>query len=423
MNFFRLKNLFSAAVAAVMLVCLFAISACNGAGNSGVTDGSASDIQEGPDMTLFPDYVNPNEAEYAFGKKEIVTPYWRGNIIYNETVMLVDGGEGACGSLQYEPVKILSVRDFDYDEEYEEGKDYTVEGRVIKRTEGSAMPYLTEENLSGRNVPSPYREVTSISNAETDFVMMGSVLYTEGSLIYGHQIAVSYVYDVKDVDLSQFPSYKTSGLPKLKEKLATGGDVKIVITGDSVGEGCSSSGYFKRSPYMPNFITLATDNLKEKYPTANISMTNRSKGGMTSSWGTENAQVSAIIGDAPDVLFIHFGINDCGAGVGAGNYLDNIQSLILQVKASLPDCEFVFIRAFPPNGRAYDYDAFEKYWKRVDAWAQKTNGVYTLDMFSIGIKMLENKKYTDVTGNGINHLNDYTARLYAMAITAMLVEN
>ena len=36
--------------------------------------------------------------------------------------------------------------------------------------------------------------------------------------------------------------------------------------------------------------------------------------------------------------------------------------------------------------------------------------------------MLETKKYMDVTGNGINHLNDYSARLYTMNLLASLID-
>ncbi len=298
-----------------------------------------------------------------------------------------------------------------------------MDGKTIKRVQGSDIPYLTSENLKGENIPAPYRSVYTISTVETDYVLMGNTIYTEGSLIYGHQVSVSYVYDVKELNTSVLPTYETSGLPKLKAKLDGGEDVKIVITGDSVAQGCSSSATFNRPPYMPNFITLATNALNRAYPDANVTLSNRSKGGMTSDWGAEDVQVNTIIADKPDVLFIHFGINDSGKKMGAGTYLDNIQSIILRVQAALPDCEFVFIKAFPPNERSYDLEnTFEKYWDRVDKWAKTQNNVYTMNMYSIGTEIMKTKKYMDVTGNGINHLNDFSARLYAMAIVAMLVK-
>jgi len=398
---------------------LLSLAACGGnggeSGNSGNPSGGEIDMKD------FPEYVQPDEAAYAFTDKEIRTPYWKGNVIYNESVMLVDDGTATSGKLQYTPVRILSVRDYKYETEYVEGVDYEVEGNVIRKLENSSMPYLTAENLKGKNIPDYYRQVTSISNVETDYVMMGSVIYTEGSLIYGHQIAVSYVYDVAELG-DYLPTYETSGLPKLKAKLDAGEDITVAVTGDSVGAGCSSSAYFNRPPYLPNFATMAVEGLEAAYPDCTVTLSNQAVGGMKSEWGAAQIQTSNLVKANPDVVFIHFGINDCGAGVGPGVYADNIQSIIFAIQEKLPDCEFVVIKAFTPNELAYDSITLEKYWQRVDTMTEKMDNVYSLDMYTISMEMLKVKKYEDVTGNGINHLNDYSARLYAQAILASLVE-
>lgn len=408
-----MKRLFAGTLASAALL---AFAACDGGGSAGGKT----------DLSKFPNWKDPDAAVYAFGDAETVTPYWQGNVIYNETVMLVDEGDGvARAALQYKPVRILSVRDYKYDTEFAQGTDYTVKGNLITRTEGSAMPYLTRENLRGNNVPEPYRKVASpseMSNTERDFTMMGSAIYTEGTLIYGHQVAVSYVCDVKDLDRGLYPEYSTSGTPRLKQKLADGENVKIVITGDSVAEGCSSSSHFNRPPYMPNFMQLAVAELGRAYPSAHIELDNRAKGGMTSDWGAAEAQVKGIIASAPDVVYIHFGINDLGQGSGPSVYIDNINALILGVQEALPDCEFVIIKAFTPNPAVYDSIQLEKYWARVDKSCQTLSNTYCLDMYSMSAAMLEVKDYMDVTGNGINHLNDFTSRLYAMSIVASLVK-
>ena len=401
---------------AVLVLAMFPIG-CNGGKDNGDNNEGGS-----VDLTEFPNYVNPNEATYAFEEEQMITPYWKGNIIYNETVLLVDDGTQTSGKLQYTPIKILSVKDYKYDVDYKEGVDYTVEGNVIKRTEGSSMPYLTKENLNGENVPEPYKKVGSISNVLTDFVMMGTnVIYTESPLLYGNQIAVSYVYDVKDLKKEVMPNYSATVLPKLKAKLSAGEEVNIAITGDSVAEGCSSSSKFNRPPYMPNFIDMAVSGLRNAYPSANITLSNQAKGGMTSDWGVAGAQTEKLISANPDVVYIHFGIIDCGSGFGAGKYIDNIQSLILTVQSALPNCEFVVIKAFTPNTWAYDLENFESYWSRLDNAVKSMNNVYTLDMYSLSTEMLKVKNYNDVTGNGINHLNDFTSRLYTMGILAQLI--
>ncbi len=108
----RLKKWISVMIACVFTCGAFALVACDGANSSGKNSASDTAQESGEtDMSKFPNYVEPEKAEYAFGDDEIVTPYWKGNVIYNETVMLVDYGEGALGNLQYTPVRILSVRD------------------------------------------------------------------------------------------------------------------------------------------------------------------------------------------------------------------------------------------------------------------------------------------------------------------------
>ncbi len=411
-----MKKAWILVTAVFLALSLTAFSGCNGGGSNNKPDDKI-------DIEKFPFYEEDYALlSYDFGEEQMVRPFFLGNTIYNETVMPVDSGVEISGMLQFEPLKILSVRDFAWEREFVEGVDYTVSGRKLVLSPGSAIPYLTEENLRGVNVPQPYRKVDSISNVETDFMMMGAnVIYTEGTLVYGHQISVSYVYDVKDLSPDVYPRYMGDKLPKLSAKLKSGQPVNLAITGDSVGEGCSSSKYFNRAPYMDNFITLAKDGLEREYG-SDITLVNLSKGGEKSAWGQAGQQINKVVAAAPDVLFIHFGINDCGDRISANMFRDNIELLILQVRDELPDCEFVIINAFPPNFRTYDQSLMEQYWLKTAAIEKQHSGVAVLDMYSQGVELLKNKKYMDVTGNGINHLNDYSARLYAMSILSSLIE-
>ena len=43
-------------------------------------------------------------------------------------------------------------------------------------------------------------------------------------------------------------------------------------------------------------------------------------------------------------------------------------------------------------------------------------------MFSQSLALIAAKDYYSVTGNGINHVNDFSARLYAMNMIAQLVK-
>ncbi len=368
----------------------------------------------------YPNYVEPEDATYAFGTKEMTSPYFLGNVIYNETVLLSEKDGVISGKLQYKPIKILSVRDYTWENEYP-ASEYSINGNTLTMNAGGTMPYWEESWFQGEGIPAPYRETTSITNVETDWVLMGGTIYTEGSLIYGHQVSVSYVYDVNDLKREEFASYETSGLTQTKSKLISGEDVKIVVIGDSVAEGCSSSAHFNHAPYMENWATQTTAALDAKYE-GNVTLKNVAVGGKTSEWGSDAAQINKIVQQSPDLVIIHFGINDAGGGFTRGAYHDNMEKIVADVQARVPDCEFLLIKAFTPNTLNYSARQFEQYWAELDEIAAAYEGVYTLDMYTQSVTMLKTKKYMDVTGNGVNHVNDFSSRLYTMNLLAALIE-
>ncbi len=385
-------------------------------GSGAPTSESTTDVNK-----TLPNYVDPAEAAYAFGEKETVTPFYTGNVIYNESVLLVKGADGVVkGNLQFKPVKILSIRDYTLKKEYDL-TDFDVNDNTITAKSPEKTTYLTEENLSGLEMPEGFFLKSSIGNILTDCVLMAGAIYSESPFYYGNQIYVSYVYDANDLNSDLYANYKTSGLTKTKAKLAFGDDLKICATGDSVMEGCSSSKKFNREPFMENFMTLTVQALNAEYE-GNITLSNQAVGGKTSGWGAEDVQTINLANEKPDLLYIHFGINDLGSKVSASSYYDNIKKIIDDVQAVNPECEVVLIKAFNANPDIYAQDGFEKYWNKLDKLAEENENVYTLDMFAQSLALIETKGYYSVTGNGINHVNDFSARLYAMNMISQLVK-
>ncbi len=388
--------------------------------DSSRTDSAASESTEDVSKKL-PNYVDPAKAAYAFGEKETVTPFYTGNVIYNESVLLIKGEDGsASGKLQFKPVKILSIRDYTLKKEYDLA-DFETSKNTLTIKSPEKTTYLTEANLGGTEMPEGFFLKNSIENVLTDCVLMAGAIYSESPFYYGKQIYVSYVYDANDLDTSLYADYKTSGLTKTKAKLAFGDDLKICATGDSVMEGCSSSKKFNREPFMENFMTLTVQALQAEYK-GNITLSNQAVGGKTSGWGSEDAQTIKLANEKPDLLYIHFGINDLGSRASATSYYENIKKIIDDVQAVNPECEVVLIKAFNANPGIYAQDGFERYWRKLDQLAGENENVYTLDMFTQSLSLIEMKGYYSVTGNGINHVNDFSARLYAMNMISQLIK-
>lgn len=397
----------------ILLLILFGISACT----------TTTEVTTA-DMSAYPNLVSDVEnMTYRFSDTDRSDPFWKGNVVYNETVLLLDDGTLISGKLLFAPIRVISVRDYSLKTTYSEGTDYVIDGNVIRRTEGSSIPYLKAENLTGQNIPSPYRQVSSISNVLTDYVLMGpNAVYTESPFWYGSQISVSYVYDVTDLRSSVFPDYDGSTLANTMSLLNQHETLRITAIGDSVLEGCSSSAKFSHEPFMPNFMELSRQALADYYQTE-VVLNNLSVGGKTSLWGSGSTVINDIVATNPDVVFIHFGINDNGNGASPNSFRDNIELLILSIREDLPGCEFVILNALAPNPTVYDGDRFVDYWEKMYALQNNHPGVKVIDVWGLSQQLLKVKKYEDLTGNGINHVNDYSARLYLMSIVSTFVTN
>ena len=376
------------------------------------------------DMSAYPKYVSEvSTIGYSFDQRDVMDPFWKGNVMVNESVLLLEEDGVVSATLLYEPIKIIAVKDYRLETTFVEGVDYTIEGRTIRKLTESSIPFLKAEHLIGQNIPEPYRQVNSIANVLTDYVLMGpNAVYTESPFWYGNQLSVSYVYDVADVNLEVFPSFDSTRLDRSIGKMQNGDTLRITAIGDSVLEGCSSSKMFNHEPFLDNFMTLTEQGL-EFYYGGEVVLNNISVGGKTSLWGSSPTVINDIIATDPDLVFIHFGINDAGDGASPNSYRDNIEFMILSVRDQLPDTEFVLLTSFTPNPLVYDSIRLEDYWNRLKTIAANHEGIQVIDIYQISMEIMSHKHYVDLTGNGINHVNDFSSRVYLMGILSSLVSN
>lgn len=396
----------------------------------GNVDGTSS--SEGIDLSKFPLYVEDTDSiTYDFNDEAVSNPFWKGNVIYNETVLLTKDSdtEVISGKLAYTPTRIISVRDYTlkYDDTviYQEGVDFEVNGNVIT-AKSERVPFLLDKVLTGdhASLPTGYNIVSSISNIATDVMDMGGTFYTESDLYYGRQLSVTYTYDVNEIvdSLDNYPSYKLDSLPRLKAKLEAGDAVKIAALGDSVLEGCSSSKKFNHKPFMDNFMEMTRDNLARLYG-SQVTLDNQSVGGKTSAWGALDAQINGIVNSHADVLFLHFGINDLGANTSPASYVDNMETIVCALQDRAPDMDIILITPIGVNPTNYDYQQLDKYNSRlVNVVVEEKENITYIDATKMSYELYKNKKYQDMTANGINHVNDYASRLYLQSILSTLYQ-
>lgn len=377
-----------------------------------------------------------------YGEKEMVTPFWTVNTMYNESVLMIKKPDGtlASGNLIFEPTGKVTVMNSTMDVVYEEGKDYTISGRTITVTENTQMPWIDEEVLYGVNMPANKGLSTQPASAAGKEKGYENVLYTEGTYLIENQLLVTYEYDKTQFDTSVIPQYQGDKLPNTLSKLKNKESVNIIAFGDSISTGCNSTGGgletvyddngayytpFNRAPYTPTFPEMFATQLAKHYD-AETTIFGAAVGGQISTWGAKVAAdrvVNLDMGYDPDLVTIGFGMNDATLGVSLELFKSNILEIIDSIREkSGKTVEFILIGTMLANPDAIQCTNQEDYWPVLESVASPRAGVVAVDMGAMHKFFLENKNYSDMIANNINHPNDFIIRMYAMNLLATLIE-
>jgi lysophospholipase L1-like esterase len=127
-----------------------------------------------------------------------------------------------------------------------------------------------------------------------------------------------------------------------------------------------------------------------------------------------------VIDATPDLLILAFGMNDC-ARRPAKEYQDNIGAMVNALRKACPSSEVVLVASMVGNAdwTALRQERFPQYRDALEKLTQP--GVALADMTSFWIEMLKYKKDWDLTGNGVNHPNDFGHRVYAQVLSSLLI--
>ena len=369
--------------------------------------------------------------------------YWENTIVYNESAMVVKNADGSLDAIKllYQPKQIISVRSADLTVKYEEGIDYRLSNGVLTVLTTGNIPIMPYEKMYFDTKPTVGAIGGTDGNGYFPTVDGKYEKYVEAGIFYDYQIAITYTHNGNDTyTVPQMQAEKVSGF---LGKLQRGESVNIACLGDSISNGSNASGFFtdKLHPYMPTYFGLFGDYIKKKYnyqrialyenaahyvedvenePTR-IKMTNFSVGGKDTYWGV--SQIGAVSAVKPDLVILGFGMNDGSAYTSPAQYYKNMEQLIDGIRAENPNCEFVVIATMLPNeniswtegGRSILGNQ-EKYLSELKTLVREKSGVALADVTTLHKEYLTVKNYRDMTGNNVNHPNDFLVRLYAQTV-------
>ena len=324
---------------------------------------------------------------------ELMKPFWQGSTVTGEAVLMESfGGGRAMGTLMFRPTRVLAVTNYDGSVTYEEGRDYTVDGRTLTATPGSRMTVVRDADLKH-----------------------GDLAW---NIIGGKQVLVSYEHS--DQWAGPVQPYAGDGLPNTIRKLRDPAPLTIVAFGDSITYGIGSSDMRQIPPYQEPWIDLFAQQLKSDTGDSSITLYNSSQSGAASDWARSMAG-RMVANLHPDLVIVAFGQNDFWR-ISADDFAANLAAAMQTVKAANPDAEFLLVSTlrFDP---AYTTNA--GYWELVSQYdarlrAMTGPGVQLVDMTNISGAVYAAKSPKDCLNDPL-HPNDYFARWYAQSLIAALV--
>lgn len=391
---------------------------------------NSAQIKNEFDTTKLPYYVEDTDAlQYSYTDEERVIPFWHGNVIRNEQLMIVEKDGVTQGKLLYTPKRIISVRDWTLNEEYVEGVDYTVSGNIITLPTESSVPVFKDKWNDGEDIPAEYPE----DSAQNGWQWAYGIVYTESGLTWKHYIHVTYVYDPVDVDRTVLAGYTGDlhGLEqRIKSKDPTDKKLKMAVFGDSISEGYSSSKKQKHDPQCPPYAELVKYGL-EHFAGLDVVFKNMSVSGKMSAWAADVAvddkygpQLPQLQDYAPDLLILAFGTNEPVSELSNQGFRKNIEKVIDTVKNVNSECQVLLVAPFPSHEGYKTAEMHEIVCTTLKTIVEETSylDVAYVSMYEVCVHMLATKNYYEIAANNINHPNDFIHRLYAMQILSKMID-
>ncbi len=339
-------------------------------------------------------------------------PFWLADVVDSEPVLFVrdpESGE-AHATLLFPVQQVLTVRNSAGDATYTAGVDF-------RYTTGSPEIIVPPESRIITKTPADLRRPADSQKYKlTHRDGNGEILF--GAKLEYHQMQtfVTYRKATNDwpVTMTQFDALS---LPRTVNKLRQQQPVSVVLLGDSISTGCNASAWGGGAPFQPAYPELLQKHLETHYDT-DVVLTNLSVAGKSTPWGL--MMIDKVVEHQPDLVIIAFGMND-SAGLSPQEYGANTAAMIAKTRESIPDVEFVLVASMLGNRdwTRLKHEVFPKYRDELAKLCE--GGVALADMTSVWSEFLNRKKDADLTGNGVNHPNDFGHRVYAQVLSALLI--
>ncbi len=344
----------------------------------------------------------------------ISRPLWDSEtrLVQNESVFFV---AGEAAELWFDAEKIVRITDVSGEILYQEGIDYTHQpgsGR-LEALPGGKIPQTPREKL----LISP-DEAICFPDPSANAIGEGPdgklLLFREGDFFARLECFVTYVA-VENTVFPAFPALEQDKLPLFR----AGGKCRIAFAGDSITNGSNASGKLNFPPYIPRYADQVVEAIRNSG--REVEYRNFAVGGTVTRQATELMRDYFDEFDA-DLMFVAFGMNDIHSS-SPQEYGRDMRALVNAALTVKPELEMVLISSMPRNPQwrpQLPPGPGREYCRELEMIAAGNPAIAVADVNAVFNTLYRRKKFLDITGNGVNHPNDYGHRIYAAVIAAFL---
>lgn len=324
-------------------------------------------------------------------------PLWVNNRIENEILVFVRRGKEVSANLTFDRPWGLRLTDR-RGTVLRECVDFKTDGRKVIALNDS-IEYFEESWLNNENVPE------FVENENERYKISGCLL-VKPEYLRKKQYLASYYHEPHFLN-GVFPDRIT--LPETYRKIKAGKELKLALMGDSISNAANSSyemGVKGFRHWLDDALAVIRKNLG-----VNAYFENISKSGYGTEWALSVVDEKFKNADI-DLAIIAFGMNDGAAGTSATDFKNNVAELINRIRRYNPETEFIIVSTPLPNKASKEtFKTQPEYYREIKKLASE--GIAIIDMAEISRFFLDRKTFIEISGNNLNHPNDFFYKFYS----------
>jgi acyl-CoA thioesterase-1 len=340
----------------------------------------------------------------------VTEPFWSADRMEGESLLFTVESDGlARAPLLFAPTGPVTLQSATGDAVFLEGRDFVIDTRdgVIVLLPGSAVPRVSAADLMSSR-PSDGGAFMHAAGDPARFL-----LFAEGDAFHRLQTVASYAHD-PNAWTGHRPSDAAPELARTHRLLAAGTPLAIWVLGDSISEGYNASGFTEAAPHQAPYPGLLAASLERRGH--RVAVRNLARAGATTNDGIYMVPDD---GDVADLAIVAFGMNDAGY-LSPNEFRDGIADVVSALRLTAPSIDLILVAPMLPHPD-WHYARPERLLAYRDELASLTGpGTALADVTTLWRDLLTRKRHHDLTGNGINHPNDFGHRVYAHTILPLL---